>query len=227
MERRHAYSRDRLGPTDQLAEVVATQPGTLRAGEDQRVRLLPDVLRQVSAEQRHKRRREGDEPPPGPRLGRTLGDAAGHLDLSPLDPDRRRGEVQVGPPERRQLAPPQTPVRREQDQRDQSRRHPPGQLGDLRRRQRGSLGRMLLIGALDPARIPPDHIVVDRGMQHCPEQPVRLRRDADRHASGEQLGAPCPDARRLVVDHRKRHADEVRRDVKAEKPLVQLDRPGA
>jgi hypothetical protein len=101
-----------------------------------------------------------------------------------------------------------------------------GELEDLGHGQDRSFARVLGPGAADPARVAGEEFVVLHcGREDGAEQPVRLGRHRDGHAVGQQRGAPFPDlAGRQLPD---RHAAEVRLDVLAEQPPVQVHRAGA
>jgi hypothetical protein len=69
-------------------------------------------------------------------------------------------KVDIAPFQGHYLTPPQTPERRDQDQRPEVLRHPLDQVEDLRDGQHRSFGGLLLVGTDDAARVNPNQFVL-------------------------------------------------------------------
>jgi hypothetical protein len=100
-----------------------------------------------------------------------------------------------------------------------------GERENLGHGQHRPLGRVLITGPANTARVPSQDLVLFHGRhEHRPQQSVRLGRHRDGHATGEQLRPPLADHGRGQSGDR--HAAQVRRDVLAEQPAVQVDSAG-
>src|SRR4029453_858882 len=96
-----------------------------------------------------------------------------------------------------------------------------GEVEDLGDGGDGPLGGVCLPGAADAARVPADQLIIERGVQHRVQQPIRLGDHGGRGATRHKLGAPGPDeAGRDVGDH---DAGERLFEVALVQPAVKLD----
>jgi cation diffusion facilitator CzcD-associated flavoprotein CzcO len=92
-----------------------------------------------------------------------------------------------------------------------------GQGEDLSHGQHRTLGRGLLVSALDPARVTADQPVIDRGVEDRPGQAVRLRCG---DPGIEQSHTPAADPGEGDTGNSDRI--EVRRDVGAQQPSGEI-----
>ena len=119
--------------------------------------------------------REHDRPVTGTGRRRAEGRRAIQLDHGATDPDRPGVEVDVGPCQRQQLAPPQARESRGQHERPIPGPNVGGDVVHLTDGRDRAFGRFVLVGALHPARVPSDQLVINRRVHHRSQQPIRLR----------------------------------------------------
>jgi hypothetical protein len=201
------------------AVVRPEQPPATRADEHAALWSSLGPSAQMVAKLRHDRRRHADLTHTRTRLrGPALDQAPRTSLVEPATTDEPSAQVEVVPAQLDQLPPPQPGERRHENKRSTPRTPGLRDRVDLIESRHRPLRALVLVCALDPARVPPQQLVINSGVHHRPQEPVRLRNGRCTRTVIQQVTTPALDPSWRQVNQIK--PADPRVDLRAKRRLV-------